>query len=75
MIPAWHARAECGKADPDQFYPGKGEYMVVRDAKRICGRCPVTAECLAYALDHGERWGVWGGKSERERRRLRRRAS
>lgn len=72
MIPTWHARAECRNADPDQFYPGKGEHTVVKAARRICARCPVTAECLAYALDNDERFGVWGGKSERERRRLRR---
>lgn len=66
----WRDRAECRKADADQFFPGKGE--PTKDAKRICGRCPVTAECLAFALAHDERFGVWGGLSERERRRLKR---
>jgi WhiB family redox-sensing transcriptional regulator len=54
---------------PGGVLPGEGE------AKRICSGCEVRAECLEYALAHDERFGIWGGLSERERRRLRRAAS
>jgi WhiB family redox-sensing transcriptional regulator len=64
-------RAACRRpgVDPDAFYPDKGGST--RAAKAVCAGCPVTADCLEYALTAGERWGVWGGLSERERRRLR----
>ncbi|MPZ21862.1 MAG: WhiB family transcriptional regulator, partial [Luteitalea sp.] len=60
----------CLQADPDTFYPDKGGS--VREAKRVCAGCPVTDECLEYALDTEQRHGVWGGLSEHERRPLRR---
>jgi WhiB family redox-sensing transcriptional regulator len=69
--PKWHERALCAQTDPEAFFPEKGGST--RDAKRICGRCEVRAECLEDALVHDERYGVWGGLSERERRRLKRR--
>ncbi len=65
---AWRDRAVCVTADPEIFYPDKGGS--VTEAKRVCAHCPVTAECLDYALTHDEWWGVWGGMSEQERRRL-----
>ena len=71
--PEWHDHALCAQTDPDAFHPDKGESA--REAKRVCRQCPVQAECLRYALDHDERWGIWGGLSERERNRLRRNAS
>jgi WhiB family redox-sensing transcriptional regulator len=55
------------------FFPEKGGST--REAKRICGECPVRAECLEYALEEDERFGIWGGMSERERRKLKRLAS
>jgi WhiB family redox-sensing transcriptional regulator len=55
------------------FFPEKGGSS--REAKRICSECPVRIECLNYALRRDERYGVWGGMSERERRRLKRMAS
>lgn len=55
--------------DPEIFFPGRGE--PTRLALRTCWRCPVRADCLAYAMDAGERVGVWGGLTERGRRRLR----
>jgi WhiB family redox-sensing transcriptional regulator len=69
--PGWQRRAACRRpgVDPDGFYPDKGG--TTRPAKRICAGCPVKAECLAYALANDERFGIWGGLSERERRRLR----
>ena len=71
--PAWHDLARCAETDPEMFFPEKGES--VRPAKRVCAGCEVQAECLQDALDHGERFGVWGGLSERERRVLARQPS
>jgi len=68
--PEWMAAGLCAEIDPDLFYPESGAPN--RDAKRICAGCDVRAECLAYALAHRERFGVWGGTTERERRRMRR---
>jgi WhiB family redox-sensing transcriptional regulator len=65
----WKAEGLCAQTDPDAFYPEKGEST--GPAKRICQACPVRPECLADALARGERFGVWGGTSDRERRRLR----
>ncbi|MDQ4213265.1 WhiB family transcriptional regulator [Microbacterium capsulatum] len=64
----WRAVALCAETDPDEFFPDKGGTS--RHAKAICARCDVISECLEYALQHDERFGVWGGKSERERRKL-----
>lgn len=66
----WQDRALCAQTDPEAFFPEKGGST--REAKKICQRCPVRAECLEYALAHDERFGIWGGLSERERRRLKR---
>jgi WhiB family redox-sensing transcriptional regulator len=68
--PDWQERALCAQTDPEAFFPEKGGST--REAKRICSGCDVRAECLDYALAHDERFGIWGGLSERERRRLRR---
>ena len=67
---AWRARAACRGEDPDLFFPHRGEDTSVPAA--ICARCPVTVECLDYAIDAHEKFGMWGGASERERRRIRR---
>jgi WhiB family transcriptional regulator, redox-sensing transcriptional regulator len=64
----WMAGALCAQADPEAWFPEKGEST--RLAKVICRRCPVKAPCLEYALARNERFGVWGGLSERERREL-----
>jgi WhiB family transcriptional regulator, redox-sensing transcriptional regulator len=69
----WQERALCAQTDPESFFPEKGGST--REAKRVCGSCEVRAECLEYALQHDERFGIWGGLSERERRRLKRQAS
>jgi WhiB family redox-sensing transcriptional regulator len=66
----WRARARCRGADPELFHPGRGEDTT--EPKRICAGCAVREPCLDYALANGERFGIWGGLSERERRRLRR---
>ena len=70
--PGWQELALCAQTDPEAFFPEKGGST--REAKRVCGSCEVRAECLDYALANDERFGIWGGLSERERRRLRRRA-
>jgi WhiB family redox-sensing transcriptional regulator len=69
---SWQERALCAQTDPEAFFPEKGGST--REAKRICTGCEVRGECLEYALQHDERFGIWGGLSERERRRLKRRA-
>lgn len=69
---AWQQRALCAQTDPEAFFPEKGGST--REAKAVCAQCDVRSECLEYALEHDERFGIWGGLSERERRRLRRRA-
>jgi WhiB family redox-sensing transcriptional regulator len=68
----WQDRALCAQTDPEAFFPEKGGST--REAKRVCSSCEVRAECLEYALANDERFGIWGGLSERERRKLRRRA-
>lgn len=68
----WQTDALCAQTDPEAFFPEKGGST--RDAKKVCGACNVRAECLEYALANDERFGIWGGLSERERRRLRKRA-
>lgn len=66
----WQERALCAQTDPEAFFPEKGGST--REAKRICQGCEVRDACLEYALAHDERFGIWGGLSERERRRLKR---
>ena len=69
------AGAACKGADPDLFFGPDAEFVTVRQereakAKAVCARCPVRAECLEYALDTGEAYGVWGGANEDERRAM-----
>ncbi|MBP0459519.1 WhiB family transcriptional regulator [Streptomyces montanisoli] len=68
--PAWQDSALCAQTGPEFFFPAPGSST--REAKQLCGACPERAACLAYALEHDERFGVWGGLSERERLQLRR---
>lgn len=68
---SWQEQALCAETDPEAFFPEKGGST--REAKKICTGCEVKAQCLDYALANDERFGIWGGLSERERRRLRRR--
>lgn len=62
--------APCSTTDLEAFFPEKGG--TARDAKRVCAGCDIRERCLQYAMDRDERFGVWGGFSERERRRLKR---
>jgi WhiB family redox-sensing transcriptional regulator len=69
--PAWQRYANCLGVDPDLFFPERGGST--REAKEVCRGCVVREECLEYAIEAGEKFGIWGGLSERERRTLRRR--
>ncbi|MFD1720099.1 WhiB family transcriptional regulator [Amnibacterium endophyticum] len=66
---AWQADSLCAQTDPEAFFPEKGGST--REAKRICAQCEVRSQCLEYALQNDERFGIWGGLSERERRKVR----
>lgn len=66
--PHWSEFALCAETDPEAFYPEKGGSTT--PAKKVCMACEVRTECLEYALEHQERFGIWGGKSERQRRAL-----
>ena len=63
-------RASCSGKSPDVFFPSDG--VGVLRAQKICADCPVINECLEYALANHIAHGVWGGASERRRRRLQR---
>ena len=66
----WRAYAACSRYDPDLFFaPGALEHKL---AKKVCRSCPVREQCLAYAMDEPVDHGIWGGLTERERRRYRR---
>lgn len=67
---AWQLGALCAQTNPEAFFPEKGGST--RDAKKVCGGCDVKSTCLEYAIENDERFGIWGGMSERERRKLRR---
>jgi WhiB family transcriptional regulator, redox-sensing transcriptional regulator len=78
----WQSRAACLNTDMDLMFPeppgadGKKTYVrQVAAAKRVCGYCPVRRECLGYALANDEMYGVWGGKTRRERLRIERLAA
>lgn len=66
----WQSRANCLGVDPDLFFPERGSST--REAKEVCRGCVVREDCLDYAIANGEKFGIWGGMSERERRRVRR---
>ena len=67
---AWQARANCMGVDPELFFPERGSST--REAKEVCRGCVVRSECLEFAIANSEKFGIWGGMSERERRRVRR---
>lgn len=64
----WMPRGLCNDRPPSLFFPSDG--VGVEVAKRICAECPVKEPCREYALFHRIDHGVWGGTSERERRRI-----
>ena len=66
--PTWYTSARCKGIDPEIFYPiseDEGD-----EAKAICTDCPVRLQCLEFALANRERDGIWGGATEKERRRI-----
>jgi WhiB family redox-sensing transcriptional regulator len=70
-VRTWQRQANCMGVDPDLFFPERG--ASTREAKEVCRGCVVREDCLEYALANGEKFGIWGGLSERERRKIRRR--
>lgn len=66
---SWQDYGNCLGVDPDLFFPERGASTA--DARKVCGACVVREECLEFALVNGEKFGIWGGTTERERRRLR----
>lgn len=70
VIPDWVGDALCAQTDPEIFFPEKGKSSA--EAKLVCRRCPVTEECLEFAIVTRQKFGVWGGLSPDERSRVRR---
>lgn len=66
--PAWQAQARCNETDPEAFYPERGGTNLA--ARGVCAECPVRAACLAWAVENGEKYGMWGGLSEAQRGKL-----
>ena len=71
----WRTNAACRGADPDLFFPDRGDNAAVAQALAVCAGCTVRAECLEEALSRPELLGVWGGKTAVERRQIRRQFS
>jgi len=70
----WRARAACRDVDPELFFPVSAlgaSVAQIEEAKQVCRACPVCGPCLRWALERGEKAGVWGGKTEDERRSAR----
>ena len=73
---AWAEQALCAQADPDAWFPTKGQHAIAKTATRICRQCPVRVQCLDYARSGADTWGgiatgIWGGTTPHERDRLR----
>jgi WhiB family transcriptional regulator, redox-sensing transcriptional regulator len=66
----WARQALCAQADPDAWFPDKGQADLARAAAKVCAHCPVAAECLAHALATREPHGIWGGLTARQRYQL-----
>ena len=73
MNTSWRQLARCRGVDPEVFYPVSDDDEAAEEAKSICALCPVREPCLEFALSTREKNGVWGGLTERERRRVLRR--
>lgn len=69
---AWRDRAACRGAEVTVFFPDAGDSVGIAEAKEICAACPVSGECLSYAVETNQTEGIWGGATWGERRRLRR---
>lgn len=64
----WRVEAACAQVDPDLFFPTKGDHESARAAREVCAGCSAIADCLAYALEHREKDGIWGGLTPRQRK-------
>lgn len=69
-VPSQFENPLCSEVDTELFFPEIGANDQAFNAKKICNRCPHITECFEWAL-HNERFGIWGGASERDRRKLR----
>lgn len=69
--PTWFDEAACRGLGQALFFPDQGDLYGARQAQEICARCPVRPQCLAHAVGDGEHYGIWGGTTERDRRRIR----
>jgi WhiB family transcriptional regulator, redox-sensing transcriptional regulator len=75
-LPSWMSSGVCQRADPELFFPaphGPGGEAQAEKAKSLCARCPVRGQCLSYAVATRQKYGVWGGATEEERRTMTRR--
>jgi WhiB family transcriptional regulator, redox-sensing transcriptional regulator len=72
-VQSWRDLALCLEVDPELFFPAPGENP--HPARRVCAQCPVSAQCLDYAISTGQRFGVWGGLTPEERREARQEAA
>lgn len=72
--PPWSTLAACSGQPLGLFFPSVGDHISVRKARRICACCPVRVACLEDALATGDRWGMRGGLSPRQRRQIEERA-
>jgi WhiB family redox-sensing transcriptional regulator len=70
MNGSWRDQAACRGLDPDIFYPVTDDEADAAEAQAVCARCPVREPCGEYALSSREKLGVWGGLTERDRRRI-----
>lgn len=66
----WRRSAACAEVDPELFFPEKYDMRTAAQARRICGTCEVSAECLASALERNEQYGIFAGLTLTQRRRL-----
>ena len=66
----WYASAACKGCDPELFFPRRGDDVSSRSAKRVCATCPVKIQCLDFAISNHEHFGIWGGVSDKGRRKL-----
>ncbi|MCX6520484.1 MAG: WhiB family transcriptional regulator [Actinobacteria bacterium] len=72
---SWRNRSICRDTDPDLFFPvgTTGQALLqIAKAKEVCGECPVSTDCLEYALETNQDSGIWGGLDEEQRRAIRR---
>lgn len=67
LVADWRDDAVCATTDPDLFFPDKRDDRAEAQAKKVCKRCPVREQCLEYALENEEEYGIWGMTSPEDR--------